>query len=166
MQKIYKRNHSETKVINADIKETEIDIEDMDILDGSPPCITFSVARAKKRDSKIQESDTENLIMDYIRVVSKCKPKVCIIENVKEFLYAPVFNKAMKELSSSGYDVNYKILNSVDYEVAQIRLRLFIIAVRKDISNKVRLTEDDILKIFPKKKSCLYFALYTLPIIK
>ena len=60
----YKRNHPKTRMIADDIKnltDQQIDLDDIDILDGSPPCITFSVARAKtsvqlKRNGALQQA--------------------------------------------------------------------------------------------------------------
>jgi len=151
--KIYKRNHTKTNMINDDIRNLKIDIDDIDILDGSPPCVTFSVARAKKRDYTQEESITENLVLDYISLAQVKQPKICIIENVRQFKSAPIFEQTLKELRSSGYIVNYKVLNSADYRVPQIRLRLFIVAIRKDISSKLGISENDILNIFPKKET-------------
>lgn len=148
--KIYKRNHTNTKVIEGDIKNVKVNLNDIDILDGSPPCITFSVAKAKKRDADTEESITENLVVDYLRLVKDIKPKVCVIENVRQFQYAPVFKETVKELKQLGYILNHKVLNSVDYGVPQIRLRLFVIAVRKDIAKKKNINDENLLDLFPK----------------
>ncbi len=36
-----------------------------------------------------------------------------------------------------GYHINYKVLNSLDYGVAQKRQRILIIGTRKDIKEKI-----------------------------
>ena len=151
--RIYQRNHKNTNVIKDNIKNLKIDVDDIDILDGSPPCVTFSVARAKKRDYTLEESDTENLVMDYIKLAQEKQPKVCVIENVRQFKSAPVFQETIKGLKDVGYKVNFKVLNSADYGVPQIRLRLFIIGIRNDICNKLNMNENDILNIFPHKET-------------
>ena len=79
---IYKRNHPTTKMIDDDIKkllDMKLDLDEVDILDGSPPCITFSVAKAKKREHE-EETRTENLITDYVKLAFKIQPRVCVIE--------------------------------------------------------------------------------------
>ena len=154
--KIYKRNHPDTVVIHDDIKNVgggKIDLVDVDVLDGSPPCVTFSVARAKKRTPIQEESVTENLVLDYIRVAQEILPKVCVIENVRQFKSAPVFEETIQQLRDVGYLVNHKVLNSVDYGVPQIRLRLFILAIRKDIAAKLNITEEGLLNIFPERET-------------
>ena len=62
----YRRNHPKTRMIVDDIKnlsDQQIDLDEIDILDGSPPCITFSVARATKREYE-EEGKTENLVLE------------------------------------------------------------------------------------------------------
>ena len=125
----YKRNHPNTRMIADDIanlNDQQIDLGEIDILDGSPPCITFSVARAKKRKHE-EEGKTENLVLDYIRLALELRPKVCVIENVQQFKSAPVFDAAIKGLQGCGYITSHKVLNSVDFGVPQQRKRLFIL---------------------------------------
>ena len=127
----YKRNHPKTRMIADNIKnlnDQQIDLDDIDILDGSPPCITFSVARAKKREHE-EEGKTENLIPDYVRLALELRPKVCVIENVQQFKSAPVFDAAIKGLQDGGYITAHKVPNSVDFGVPQQRKRLFVLAI-------------------------------------
>ncbi|MDC0986910.1 DNA (cytosine-5-)-methyltransferase [Alphaproteobacteria bacterium] len=148
----YKRNHPKTRMIADDIKnlnDQQIDIDDLDILDGSPPCITFSVARAKKREHE-EEGKTENLVLDYVRLALELRPKICVIENVQQFKSAPVFNAAIKGLQDGGYITAHKVLNSVDFGVPQQRKRLFILGIRNDVAVKIGLTKEaDLEQLFP-----------------
>ena len=62
----YSTNHPKTQMINTNIKtlvQDGVDLEDVDILDGSPPCVTFSVARATKRE---HEEESKNNIYYYL----------------------------------------------------------------------------------------------------
>ena len=60
-----------------------------------------------------------------------------------------------------GYKVKYKVLNSVDYEVAQERRRIVIVGVRNDINSdffypeksEKKLTIKDVIDDLPKLKS-------------
>ena len=152
----YKRNHPKTRMIADDIKnlnDQQIDLDDIDILDGSPPCITFSVARARKREHE-EEGKTENLVLDYIRLTLKLRPKVCVIENVQQFKSAPVFDAAIKGLQDGGYITAHKVLNSVDFGVPQQRKRLFVLGIRSDVALKIGLTkEGDLDQLFPVGQS-------------
>ena len=68
----------------------------LDILDGSPPCSTFTIAMARTRqetwgkEKRFREGQTEQvldtLFFDFIDVVRKLRPKVVIAENVKGLL--------------------------------------------------------------------------------
>ena len=64
-------------MIADDIKnlsDQQIDLDEIDILDGSPPCITFSVARATKREYE-EEGKTENLVLEYVRLALRTSSK-------------------------------------------------------------------------------------------
>jgi DNA (cytosine-5)-methyltransferase 1 len=152
----YKRNHPSTKMDTGNIKDfcnQEFNLGEVDILDGSPPCITFSVAKAQKREFP-EENITETLVLDYVRVALKIEPKICVIENVQQFETAAVFHQTLQWLRNGGYRVNYKILNAVDFGLPQQRKRLFIVGVRNDIAGELGIHEDNqILDLFPSIKN-------------
>lgn len=152
--KIYSNNHPYTKLITDNIKNfnpSKMNLGEVDILDGSPPCITFSVAKATKRELEIEENPTETLVLDFVRVAKQIKPKICVIENVIQFQNAPVFNQSISWLEKFGYIVNFKILDAQYYGVAQRRKRLFIIGIRSDIANRVGiLSKEQVLDLFPE----------------
>lgn len=61
---------------------------------------------------------------------------VFVTENVKGLLSlgkGPVAKQIIEDFASAGYKVKYKLLNSRDYGVPQLRERVFIIGVREDI---------------------------------
>src|SRR3546814_14675263 len=80
----------------------------------------------------------------------KLKPRAILIENVKALQSAPnlagkrggVVQDLKQELESIGYKVSSKVINSADFGVAQLRQRLFIVALRGDLEFK-----------FPDRKS-------------
>lgn len=150
----YKANHPDTIVIEKDIRQTtpEEILElihknkfELDVLDGSPPCASFSSSGKKEALwGKVKAySDTkqrvDDLFFEYNRIVAGIMPKVIVAENVKgltigkskEFL-----DEVLKQLDEIGYDVDYKVLNSMNYDVPQKRLRTIIIGVRKDLNIK------------------------------
>jgi DNA (cytosine-5)-methyltransferase 1 len=90
------------------------------------------------------------LIHDYVYLANCILPKICILENVPEIGSSSVFHDALKRLRGSGYFVEYKKLKAHHYGVPQRRERMFVIAVRKDICEKVGIKEEaEILKLFP-----------------
>lgn len=104
----------------------------LDVLDGSPPCQSFSTVGAIKGKRKI--SDPRNsLFKEFIRLIGEIKPMVFLMENVPgmaQGTYRGVFNVILKTLKETGYNVKCKKLNAKNYGVAQARKRLFYIGVR------------------------------------
>lgn len=172
--KSYKKNYPETPVIDQDIRKINrgkdnviktfqqhgINQYELDILDGSPPCVTFSTSTAGRGKEKMAKknviySDTKQsrigfLIHDYVFMANVMQPKVCIIENVQGIARSPVFNHAIDRLKRYGYIISYKKLSSSDYATPQKRERLFTLAVRPDIAQKVGIrNSDDLEKVFP-----------------
>lgn len=150
----YKFNHPKTKLYQEDIREItaerllkdlKLKKGELDILDGSPPCASFSISGNREKDwGKIKKYSnrkqrTDDLFFEYIRLVKGLKPKVVIAENVKGLTIGTAkgyLKTILRELENLGYIVKYKVLNSANYLVPQIRTRIFIIGVRKDL-NKI-----------------------------
>lgn len=99
----------------------------VDLLAGGLPCPPFSIA-----GRKLGAADERNLFPDFLRIVSECRPKAVLIENVKGFL-DPKFEdfrlKLRRDFNSLGYEVDWKLLNSSDYGVPQLRPRVAIVAL-------------------------------------
>lgn len=150
----YKMNHPCTEVLQKDIRAVagqeilnicKLQAGDLDILDGSPPCASFSaVGKKEKLWGVVKEySETkqrvDDLFFEYIRIISEIRPKVAVAENVKGLTQGrskEVFNKILKSFDEIGYSVSYKILKACDYGAPQTRERVFIVAVRKDLNIK------------------------------
>ena len=120
------------------------ELYNLDILDGSPPCSSFSMAGNREKDwgkeKKFREGQADQvldtLFFDFIDVAKKLQPKVVIAENVKGLLMGEAKKYLAKIVSSfkeAGYKVHYKLLNSKDMGVPQKRERVFFYAVRNDI---------------------------------
>lgn len=143
------------------VKENELDI-----LDGSPPCATFSKATGKrveektkheaknKQYSEVTQDRVGMLIHDYVYLANCIHPKICIIENVPEISSSTVFHDALKRLRGHGYFVQFKKLKAHHYGVPQRRERLFAIGIRGDICKKIGITDErEVLTLFPKGSS-------------
>lgn len=165
--------------LDAIVKNREVDL-----IIGGPPCQAFSsVGRAQSPDS--MNNDPRNYLFEnYLNVLNHYKPKIFIFENVKGLLSAhpngvKIFEliiRKMRETYNVVDDPNVLLLNSVHYGVPQIRKRLIIIGVRRDIEldpvdiyNSIRKTNyapDDTDKGRLKKYFTVRDALSDLPSIK
>ena len=117
----------------------------LDILDGSPPCSTFSMAGSREKtwgkNKHFREGQASqvlsDLFFDYLNLVERLKPKVAIAENVKGMIlgnakgYTKMIMARFKEI---GYQPQLFLLNSADCGVPQRRERVFFCALRNDIS--------------------------------
>lgn len=125
-------------------KELPKELYDLDILDGSPPCSTFSMAGSREKawgkKKHFREGQAEqildDLFFDYLDLVEHLKPKVAIAENVKGMLQgnAKGYCKLIIErFKAIGYKPQLFLVNAADCGVPQKRERVFFIALRNDI---------------------------------
>jgi DNA (cytosine-5)-methyltransferase 1 len=137
----YLLNFNDTLVLNENItnvdplrliKTLRLNVGELDLLDASPPCQGFSIA------GKRNISDERNLLIFQVkRFIQDIQPKVFVIENVDGLLKGPmkgVFNKFIEDLSETNYQIKWKSLNTIYYDVPQSRQRLLIIGVRNDLN--------------------------------
>jgi len=127
------------------------DIPNADVVIGGFPCQGFSIANPY-RNTKDKRN---KLYIELKRIIADKKPKYFIAENVtglcslggyknkkdKKEHKGIILKKILKELKKAneiGYHVEFKILNSADFGVPQIRKRVIILGTRKDILNKLK----------------------------
>jgi len=162
-RKTYKKNFPNIPIIPNDIRElsgqdilniAKIKKGELDLLAGSPPCASFSMAGNREKDwgKEKKYSDTkqrtDDLFYEFARIVEEIQPKFFIAENVKGLtqgsamgilgsnqmdLFGEHQDTIYHTLSSKGYKVRYQVLNSKDFGVPQSRERLIIVGVRNDI---------------------------------
>ena len=149
----YKYNHPElpsNKIIQGDIREIVSNIKDyikeeVDVVVGGPPCQGFSSANQQR----IIDDPRNELYKYFIKAVSNILPKFVIMENVKCML--KVADQVVEDYQNIdeirngeqySYKVAYKLLNSVDFSVAQSRERLIYIAIRTDIMDKKQINPE------------------------
>ncbi len=103
----------------------------IDLLAGGLPCPPFSIA-----GKQLGENDERNLFPAALRLIDEIRPKAVMIENVRGFLSA-VFEDYRLHLKSQlnklGYTVEWRLLNASDFGVPQLRPRVVIVAIRKDL---------------------------------
>ena len=150
MIKIYKNNHNpkfaflesiETLKLRDDLPK---ELYNLDILDGSPPCSSFSMAGAREKKwgvkKKFREGQADQVLDDlffhYIDLAHKLRPKVIVAENVKGMLMgnAKGYVKQIIGLfKAAGYDVQLFLLNGGTMGLPQIRERVFFVCRRTDL---------------------------------
>ena len=150
MNDLYKLNNKPVFNYEMDIRkfieieEYPKELENLDILDGSPPCSTFSMAGQReeawgkeKRFREGQKKQTlDDLFFEFIKVADRLKPKVVVSENVKGLIAGNArgyVNEIIKGFDKAGYKVQVFLLNSAIMGVPQRRERVFIIGQRKDL---------------------------------
>ena len=151
MARIYKKNHNPKMVFLEDIRvfrkreDLPLELFNLDILDGSPPCSSFSTAGNREKDwgkEKVfregqAKQRLDDLFFEYIALVKRLRPKVAIAENVSGLLkgaakgYVKEIQAAFNE---AGYDLQVFLFNAASMGVPQKRQRSFFIARRSDLN--------------------------------
>ena len=136
------------------------ELYELDILDGSPPCSSFSMAGNREKDwgkyKKFREGQAnqvlDTLFFDFIDLTKKLQPKVVIAENVKGIILGDARKYAIKileDFDKAGYDTQYFLLDASDMGVPQRRERVFFIGFRKDLAEQF-LYQQDMFTQMPK----------------
>lgn len=147
----YLANHPGTYVFEHDVRKLTakivtdaigIDVGELDVLDGSPPCSDFSVSgkRAKGwgkvKPYSTTEQRVDDLFFEYVRLARELQPKVVVGENVRGLTIGPAkgyLRMILEKLRASGYRVKAKVMNALYYGVPQARQRVIIMGVREDL---------------------------------
>ena len=168
MIEAYKANHNpkyaylepiQTFKLRTDLPD---ELYNLDILDGSPPCSSFSMAGNREKDwgkeKKFREGQAEQvldtLFFDFIDLAKKLQPKVVIAENVKGLLLGDAKNyvrEIYREFDLAGYYVQHWLLDASKMGVPQRRERVFFIALRKDLAEPF-MEQVDMFTVLPKLK--------------
>ena len=165
----YLANWPETPHICDDIKNitgkqimdmTGLEVGELDILDGSPPCPPFSMSGTKQKgwnQEKVaygmKQQNIEDLTWEMIRITGEMKPKVVVCENVKGLTmdYAKQhLDRMVKDFEAEGYTTTYKVMNGIHFGVPQKRQRVFIVSVRNDVLDKIGMPWMLISSLFPE----------------
>jgi DNA (cytosine-5)-methyltransferase 1 len=162
----YKEDEINDSVICGDLTSKEVHKQiyksigkkQVDLIIGGPPCQAFSsVGRAQ--DPNSMKNDPRNyLFLSYLEILEKYKPKFFVFENVSGLLTAkpdktfifPEIIAHMSKYYNVCDDKNLVLLNSVHYGVPQIRKRVIIIGVRKDL----KITPEEVYKEIKKTHYC------------
>lgn len=151
-QETYRANHPDTILDTRDIRTVQpeevlaalkMQPGDLDLLDGSPPCASFSTAgkreagwgKVKKYSDGAQRTD--DLFHEFIRLVRGIKPKVFVAENVSGLVKGTAkgyFLEILAAMKASGYRVTCRVLDAQWLGVPQQRQRTIFVGVREDLN--------------------------------
>jgi DNA (cytosine-5)-methyltransferase 1 len=151
MIEVYKENHKpkfsfhESITTFAKRKYLPKELYNLDILDGSPPCSSFSMSGNREKDwgkeKKFREGQElqvlDTLFFDFIDLAKELQPKVVVAENVKGLLLGNAkdyVRKIYTAFDESGYYCQHFLLDASKMGVPQRRERVFFIAMRKDLA--------------------------------
>ena len=113
------------------------EVPDCDGIIGGPPCQSWSEA-GKLRGIKDHRGQ---LFYEFIRILKDRQPKFFLAENVSGML-AKRHSEALKNIhklfEDCGYRLSFKLLNAVDFGVAQDRKRVFFIGYREDLKKEFK----------------------------
>lgn len=147
----YKANLDTPRHVVAPVNQFFEHISDLagniDILDGSPPCSTFSMAGSREdawmKDKKFSEGQASQvlseLFFEFLDLGKKLQPKVIVAENVKGMLLGKAKGYCaliFKELRAMGYEPQLFLLDASSCGVPQKRERVFFVARKKALGWK------------------------------
>ena len=117
------------------------ELYNLDILDGSPPCSTFSMSGLREeawgKEKKFREGQKKQVLDDlpfvFIDTVAKLRPKVVLLENVEGMVNGDAWKYVQeihRQFNEIGYKVKHWIVKGETMGVPQIRHRVIFIATR------------------------------------
>ena len=151
-QDTYRANHKNTILDTRDIRQIKpeeilkaigMNPGELDLMDGSPPCASFSTAGKREAGwGKIKaysdtKQRTDDLFFEYTRLLKALQPKVFVAENVSGLVKGTAkgyFKIILQELKDCGYKVKVKVLDAQWLGVPQMRERTIFIGVRNDLA--------------------------------
>lgn len=123
-------NRPSWQVIESDIRAVNgLDFRGVDLLAGGVPCPPFTIA-----GKQLGEDDERNLFPEALHLIEQVKPTAVMLENVPGFASAkfePYRNGLIRKLINLHYEVKWRVLNSSDYGVPQLRPRFILVALRQ-----------------------------------
>lgn len=146
-------NHSKARDITATRPEDlalELALgptaESVDVIVGGPPCQAFArVGRPKLREidehpQAFRHDPRARLYQEYLRYVTAFQPLAVLMENVPDVLNhggQNISEEICEVLEQKGYVCGYTLLNAAFYGVPQMRERMFLIAYRRELEQRV-----------------------------
>lgn len=130
--KMYKANFGDNPYCDI-TKLNPKKIPDFDILCAGFPCQAFSICGKQKG---FIDDTRGTLFFDIVRILQEKKPKVFILENVKNLTThdkGKTLSVMIDTLNKLDYTVNYKVLNAKEFGVPQNRERIILVGNKDGI---------------------------------
>jgi DNA (cytosine-5)-methyltransferase 1 len=126
-------NRPKWNVIEADLSQFNAKpYQGIDLVAGGVPCPPFS-----KAGKQLGADDERDMFPQALRVVDEVRPQAVMLENVRGLMDA-VFKSyrdgVSEKLDALGYWSDWRLFNSADFGVSQLRPRVVCVALRKDIA--------------------------------
>lgn len=152
MMKIYRANHDPKHSFLMGVEQFNkiprdkipTELFELDVLDGSPPCSSFSMSGSREKawgeKKKFREGQSDQILDDlffhYIETARILQPKVVVAENVKGLVMGKArgyVKQIFQMFNMAGYETQLFVLNAAFMGVPQKRERTFFVARRKDL---------------------------------
>ncbi len=144
----YKHNIGD-HIVHGDLSQIhEFEIPAHDVLIGGFPCQPFSMMGEQQG---FMDNVRGTLFFEVARILEYHQPALAILENVRNLKNhdgGRTLNTILNTLDLLNYEVHYDVLNSVNFQTPQVRNRLFLICIRKDIAQQMKVPFK-----FPTKKT-------------
>lgn len=158
-QKVYKKNFPNT-VIYGDINKCYDKLPEFEIMCGGFPCQPFSKAGKQEGFNDKKRGNLFYVLMDILKLHKECK--FVILENVKNLAdNTQNWDLIQVALSEQNFYVTDLpiILSPHQFGIPQIRERVYILGIRKDIRDEIKLPNgsihvDDLKRIFEGNVAC------------
>lgn len=148
----YRLNFPDTVIDPRDVRRVDpedvllalgMEVGELDVLEGSPPCDPFSLAgkrdkgwsRQKNYFGKTQRTD--DLTMEFVRLLAALQPRAFVVENVKGLVQGRAkgyFREIFRAMQGAGYKVKCRVLDAQYLGVPQHRERAIFVGVRDNLA--------------------------------
>lgn len=148
--------------VHPDDLTSELDLgpasEAFDVIVGGPPCQAFArVGRPKLREidahpQAFRHDPRARLYQEYLRYVDACRPLAVLVENVPDVLNhggQNIAEEICEVLEAKGYVCGYTLLNAAYYGVPQMRERMFLVAYRQEVTQRVSFPQPECWLVLP-----------------
>jgi len=130
-------NRPSWRVIESDIRAVNgLDFRGVDLLAGGVPCPPFTIA-----GKQLGADDERDMFPEALRLIEQAKPIAVLLENVPGFAsakFASYRGDLIQKLMRLRYEVTWRVLNSSDYAVPQLRPRFILVALRQPYADAFR----------------------------
>lgn len=147
----YRANHPGVVLDERDIRTvtaeeilaaTGLEVGELDVFEGSPPCASFSTAgKGAKAWGKVKaysdtKQRTDDLFLEWLRLLEGLKPRAFVAENVAGLVKGKAkgwFLDILARMNAAGYRAAARVLDAQWLGVPQARQRVIFVGIREDL---------------------------------